>query len=116
VQLFRAAKRTIELSIKIPRHAHGILPVTITGAQPLQLGTAGLIDSLGSSLGVSIGLFGPAPKEPQSLPALKKAFAALPGYDGVEVRLGHAKARHAYRNPALLVTGSAHLLFIVKKR
>jgi hypothetical protein len=114
IQLYRGQMRTIAVPLQIPRHARGILAVTITGA-PAPLPPLAGGGSLGSVLGLLLG-GGPASgSAPSSLAALRKAFAAIPSYDGVAVRFGHGTPRHAYRDPELLITGSAHLLVLVKK-
>jgi hypothetical protein len=110
IQRYRAGTRTLALRVRIPRNALG--PVTLKifngsgAASPDAVGNA-LANAL---FGISLG---PPPAPPNSLKTLRKAFAAVGNYDGLQVRFGHSKAKHLYRNPSLLITGQAKLHLLV---
>ena len=110
IQRYRGAKRTLTLRVRIPRDALG--PVTV---KVFNDSGAGSPDALSAALANALfgsGASGPAPAPPDSLKALRKAFAGVGSYDGLQVRVGHRKAKHMYRDPSLLITGQAkvHLL------
>lgn len=46
----------------------------------------------------------------------RKAFSAVAVYDGLELKIKGHKARHVYRDPAMLITGSASLTFRVANK
>jgi hypothetical protein len=112
IQLYRSSIRTIALKVRIPTDARGLESLTIRGAPSLQSsGETG--GSLGSELSIVLGggvpSSGPAPG---SLAALRKEFAAIPFYDGIETRFGsRGSLKHAYRDPSLLITGRATVRF-----
>jgi hypothetical protein len=118
LQLYRQGVKTIQVRLRIPHDAHGSVPVTIFGPQA-QLGglgaggAASLIAILTGSLGGPVsGPSGP----PASLSQLRKQFAHIPPYDGLQARLGHGRVVHVYRDPKLLITGSDTLHFTVSGR
>ena len=50
---------------------------------------------------------------PSSIAALKAAFAAVPGYDGLSVAFGKQPPQHVFRDPKLVINGRAVLGFVV---
>jgi hypothetical protein len=119
VRMYKAGLRTVRVSLRIPRGTHGTLVARITNPaeQASQNAPASaLVGSLASALGgseTSIG--GPAPPPPSSLAALRRQFAAIGTYDGLQVRFGHAPPRRVYRDPNMLIDGSARLVFRVAR-
>jgi hypothetical protein len=113
IQLYRSSFRTITLQLRIPRNAHGKLRLTIRGAPSLQSGAGGEDAAITDALTIALGGGGgPGGSAPGSLAALRRAFAAIPGYDGIETRFGtRGKAEKAYRDPSLLITGDASVRF-----
>jgi hypothetical protein len=114
LQLYRSSLRTIKLHVRVPRGAHGRVPMLIKGAPSLSPG-GGLAGELTAEITIALGGFGPGSSSvPKSLADLKQRFAAIPGYDGVRVRVGaHGTSKHAYRDPALLITGDAAVVLNV---
>jgi hypothetical protein len=108
VQLYRSSVRTVSFGLRIPRGLRG--PQVVTIKQGGQGGSEALLEAL---LGFSLG-GGSGGGPPASLAALKKAFAAVPGYDGLNVAFGKQSPRHAFRDPSMLITGTAHLVLLVK--
>jgi hypothetical protein len=113
VQRFRSSIRTIKLHVRVPRGVHGKVPMLIKGAPALSSGGAAaeLIDEIT----ISLGDFAPGSQSPpKSLTDLKRQFAAIPGYDGIRVRVGaHGTPKHAYRDPSQLITGNATVILNV---
>src|SRR5881275_698222 len=118
VRRYRGSLRTISFALRIPRDSRGRVVARTADASGSDsadaLGNA-LAASLfgGNGSGGSIG--GPSPSPPDSLSQLRKAFASVGIYDGLNVRFGMRKTRHAYRDPAVVLTGSAKLVFRVSK-
>ena len=118
LQLYRGGVRTIRVHLRVPRNAHGVLPVSITGpfAQLSGLGSQGSGASLISILTASLG---GSPSGPSSPPAnlsqLRSQFDSIPPYDGLQARVNHKLAEHIYRDPKLLITGTASVLLLVKR-
>jgi hypothetical protein len=115
VRRFRGPLQTISFMLRIPRRVHGPLAVTLRGApQPPSMGSA---DSLAAALGASlVGGGGASPltgSAPTSLASLRKQFAGIGIYDGLQARLGGHTSAHVYRDPALLITGHARVAFVV---
>jgi hypothetical protein len=116
IQLYRGKTQTIGLRIRVPRHP-GFLPVTIRGgpapAPPSSMGA----NNLTAALSLALGGSGPGPSgpPPDSLKQLRKQFASIASYDGLDVRYGHGGPKHLYRDPALLITGSAELVLVVRR-
>jgi hypothetical protein len=112
-RIYRGAIRNFTFGLRIPPGATGPQVVILRSAASTQLGTGG-----GSLAELLSGLFGGGGSGggsgPKSLAQLKQRFAAVPGYDGLLARFGKAKPEHVYRNPRLVIVGSAHLDFIVK--
>jgi hypothetical protein len=110
IQRYRGATRTLSLPVRIPRQAAGPVTLRISGdvgaPSPDELSNA----LAGAIFGIS---FGPPPAPPASLKALRKQFDAIGSYDGLQVRFGHHKRKHLYRDPSLLITGQAKLHLLV---
>ncbi len=109
IRRYRAGIQTVAFRIRIPRGAHGRVVARIGSASTLSGA-----DALASLL-VSALFGGDSPggsqSTPQSLPALRRAFAKVGHYDGLLVRFGKHTTRHAYRDPNLLLTGQVKLVF-----
>jgi hypothetical protein len=116
VRRYRAGIQRLSFRIRIPHGAHGRVVARIGAASTLS-GADALANLLVSALfgdsGGSSG--GGSQNTPQSLPALRRSFAKVGRYDGLRVRFGKRTARRAYRNPRLLLTGQAKLVFAVSK-
>jgi hypothetical protein len=116
LQLYREGTRTIRVRLHIPRDAHGTLAVTITGPNVSLAGlgagsAAGLVEILTGSLGGPLpGSSGP----PANLAQLRSQFAKIPSYDGLTAHLGRGQTRHVYRDPKMVITGTAAFSFKVK--
>jgi hypothetical protein len=110
IRRFRAGVRTLRLRLRIPADALGHVTLRISG--PSQSAST---DALGNALASSLfGIgTGSSPRPGASLKALRKAFTGVGNYDGLQARFGHGKARHLFRDPALLITGQAKLAFVV---
>jgi len=50
---------------------------------------------------------------PRTIAALREAFSGVGVYDGLELKIKNHETRHVYRDPQLLITGSAELAFTV---
>jgi hypothetical protein len=115
-RIYRGPMRDFSFRMKIPRGLSGPQVAMLRGAASPQLGASGGGFGLEELL---TGLFGPGGggaggSGPKSLAALKKQFAAVRGYDGLVARFGKAMPEHVYRNPKLLIVGSAKLAFAVR--
>jgi hypothetical protein len=109
VQLYRSRIRTVSFGLRIPNGLRGPQIATLKEGAG-QGGSAALLEAL---LGFSLG-GGSGGGPPKSLAALKKAFAAVPAYDGLSVAFGKQSPRHAFRDPSMVITGTTHLAFVVK--
>ena len=116
VRRYRAALRTISFRVRIPAQAHGRLVARIAAASSLTSADA-LANALVSALfggGVSSGPDGSGGAV-KTIAALRRQFAGVGHYDGLLVHFGRRKARHAFRDPSLLVAGQVKLVFRVSK-
>jgi hypothetical protein len=115
VRRYRGPLQTIPVPISIPRGAHGLLLGRIHA--PASAGSdesaAGLTSALANAL--SGGPTGPSGPGPASLTAVRNQFAAFGPYDGLDLSLAGHPTRHVFRDPALLILGSAPLVFTVKR-
>ncbi|HUO73748.1 MAG TPA: hypothetical protein VMU39_23455 [Solirubrobacteraceae bacterium] len=121
VQLYRSGQRTIPLTLRVPSSARGRTIARIESAASSTGGPSAAASALSAAL--TTALSGTSPSDssgggspPVSLGALRKAFAGVGVYDGLVARFGGAESRHAYRDPNLLITGTARLVFQVAKR
>ena len=116
VQVVRGGLRTVTLRLRIPAGARGRLVARIVN--PTSQGPGGspqaLAQALAAALGGNIGS-GSFQPPPTSLAGLRKAFAGVSVYDGLELHVGGHKTLRIYRDPALLITGQAKLVFQVKR-
>lgn len=115
VRRYRGPLETIAVPIAIPRGAHGLLAGRIHAAALGSVGgsTASLTSALASALsGGPTGLSGPGPA---SLTVLRSQFAAIGPYDGLDLSLAGRPTHHLFRDPGLLILGSAPLAFTVKR-
>jgi hypothetical protein len=110
VQPYRSSVRTITFGLRIPTGLRGPQVAILRGGA----GTGGALALLRALLGPLLGGGGLGGRPPASLAALKKAVATVPGYDGISVVFAKQQPRHAFRDPKLLITGSAPLSFDVK--
>jgi len=115
VRRYRAGLRTISFGVRIPAHARGRLVARISAATS-QASADALANALVSALfGGSSAGSGGSGGDIETIRALRGGFAAVGHYDGLVVRLGHRKARHAFRDPSLLLRGQVKLTFRVSK-
>ncbi len=119
VQLYRAQQRTIAFKVRIPGAARGRLVAKIDNASS-SAGAGGAASALTSALTVALSgngsSGGPAPSQaPASIRALRKAFAGIATYDGLELSFAGRKPSHAYRDPTLLINGEAKVVFQVRR-
>jgi hypothetical protein len=109
VQLYRSKVRTVSFELRIPRGLSG--PQVAT----LRQGSGGGVDALLEALfGFSPGGGGGPRQPPRSLAALKKAFAAVPSYDGLSVTFGKHDTERVFRDPKFVITGQTTLAFDVR--
>jgi hypothetical protein len=96
--------------------AHGRLVTRIGNAAALS-GADALASALVSALfGGSISSVGGAPSTPpQSISALRSAFAENGHYDGLLVTFGKRHAQHALHDAQLLLSGRVKLVFRVSR-
>jgi hypothetical protein len=107
IRRYRSSTSSIALKVRIPRDAQGTFTVEIKGAAaPSTAPGPGLASALGAVLS---GAVPSTPSPPSSLSELRTDFAAIPSYDGVEVKIAHGRPEPAYRDPSLLITGDATL-------
>jgi hypothetical protein len=117
LQLYRAGQRTISFKLRLPGDARGRLVAKLQNAGSAAGGPgagSALVSSLTSALSGE-GLPGGAASPPASIPALRKAFARVGTYDGLVVGFGSRQRQHAYRDPKLVINGSAKLIFRVSR-
>jgi hypothetical protein len=116
VRDYRGRMRSIFLSFRIPRHARGLLVARIHGPRSIQTGSASA-GGLGSFLTFALtgGGSGPLQGGATSMAQLRHEFAAIGSYDGLEVSFAGHDRRRVYRNPSVLITGQATLLFNVRR-
>ena len=121
VRRFRSRLQTFAFKVRIPRDAlPGRLTAKIDNPAELSGASSGALVALltvalsGGGAGSSDGL-GPTQHPPASVRALRKAFAGVGFFDGLEIRFKGEKPVHAYRDPALLINGQARLVFRVKR-
>lgn len=108
VQLYRSSIRTITFGLQIPRGLRGHQVALLTGGSGS--GPGGFLAQL-------LGLFGGGGAgggPPSSIAALKAAFSAVPGYDGLSVAFGRQPPHHVFRDPKLVINGRAVLGFVVR--
>jgi hypothetical protein len=129
VRRYQGPLEAITVRLRVPRGLHGAVAVTLRGPSSGGSGSAAsLAAALASALGGSgIGATGgdtgstSGTSAPASVAALSSQVAAIAKYDGVTASFagasGHAgSARHAYRDPALLIAGKASLFVTVRRR
>ncbi len=120
VRRYKAGLRTVSITMRIPRGTRGRLVARISNPseQAAQnAASSALVSALASALGgtaISVGS-GSSPAPPASLAALRQQFSAIAQYDGLQVKFGDGSARHVYRDPNLLINGSARLVFQVAR-
>jgi hypothetical protein len=120
VQLYRGPLRTVSFRLHIPKlrippHGRRTFVVALHGPPPPP-GPQSQADSLAGALGVGLSGSGSGPANipaPRSLQELRERFASIPSYDGLIGRWLGQRGRHVYRDPALLLTGSVKLRFVV---
>jgi hypothetical protein len=133
VRRYQGPLQTIAFRLPIPRGLHGPVLVSLSGPAA---GGSGNSDALANALTAALGGStsgsgddsgsdggsGATTSGPTSIAALRSQIAAISTYDGLTARFvsttggrGGA-ARHAYRDPALLITGKTSLLVNVRRR
>jgi hypothetical protein len=133
VRHYQGALQSISVRLRVPRGLRGPVLVTLKGpsanagagsaaalaaalTSALGGGSGGGAGAIGGSIGSSSGSSAPA-----SLAALRTQIGAIAKYDGLTVsftRLNHGHGgagRPAYRDPALLITGTASVLVNVRR-
>ena len=121
VRRYRGPLRRIVIKLRVPRHTHGLLPVSIHGPSAPPGGANALASQLSVVLIGAPGPSAPSPPPPPSVPALRQQFAAIASYDGLVATFGGPAGTHlpagpterVYRNPALLINGEADVTFSV---
>jgi hypothetical protein len=120
VRAFRGAMQTISFRMRVPRHARGLFTASLRGPSQV-LPTGGPSGNLfGGGLAALAELFGGSggPQNPpppaQSVAQLRGEIAAMPVYDGLVLSGAGQHGRHVFRDPSLLITGRARLVFVVK--
>jgi hypothetical protein len=119
VRLYRGPLRTITIPLRIPPFASGRTTVTISqasppgggGGPPSGNGGSSLVGQLSVALGG--GPSGPSGSPPSSVAALRRAFTAIGTYDGLRARIAPLPAQNLYRDPNLMITGSARFHLFV---
>jgi hypothetical protein len=114
VRRFRGGLQTVHFKLRLPRRLRGRVLVAIRGTQPPPspsggTGSATLPILLSASL--TGGPQGSNP--PTSMADLRKQFAGIANYDGLQATFNGQKTERAYRDPALLITGRARLALLV---
>ncbi|MEA2145161.1 MAG: hypothetical protein QOG59_748 [Solirubrobacteraceae bacterium] len=117
VRVIRGSLRRVSFKVRIPRGLHGAVSAKLGGAVAGggMAGAQALESALGAALGGASVTFGPAPPPPGSVRSLRRAVAAIAPYDGLLVRFGHRAPARIYRDPSLLITGQAKVVFRVKR-
>jgi hypothetical protein len=130
VRRYQGPLQSISFHLRIPRGLHGQVLVELKGASSGGAGSAAALASAlasalgggsGSGSGGSVGS-GTSGSGPASMAALRSQVAAIPKYDGLTASFiaatgGHpGPALHAYRDPALLITGKTSLFVVVAGR
>jgi len=115
VRVIRGSLRRISFKVRIPRGLHGAVTAKLGGAGGAGNGAQALESALGAALGGVSVTFGPAPAPPGSIGSLRHAVAAIAPYDGLLIRFGHRGQARVYRDPSLLITGQAKVVFHVKR-
>jgi hypothetical protein len=108
VRRYRSGLTTIPIRVRIPPDAHGRITLTISGPAP-QPGGSGQLGLLGSSLASLLSGSGPPqpPPVPTSIKQLRGEFAAIGTYDGLTANLPGNNGEHIFRDPNLLIYGTA---------
>jgi hypothetical protein len=126
VRHYQGPLQQISLRLRIPRGLHGPVLMSLRGPSSGGSGSAAdLASALASALGgggSSSGDIGSGPggSVPASVTALRSRVAAISKYDGVTASFAAAAgrpgpARPAYRDGALLITGKASLVVVVRR-
>jgi hypothetical protein len=114
LRAYRGADRRITVQLRIPADAHGPLVAKIVNADSAgQSATAALANALAAALTGAFG-GGGSQTSPATPAALRKAFSDVSVYDGLTARIRGEKSQRIYRDPSLLITGSAKLKFLVR--
>jgi len=114
IRAYLGALKQISFTIRIPRDASGMLVARIESAPPAgqAVSPAALANALTQALTGSLTPPGMA-APPRTIAALREAFSGVGVYDGLELKIKNDETRHVYRDPQLLITGSAELAFTV---
>ena len=112
VRRFRSVMRTLSFPLRIPPGVHREVAVSLQGPPPTSGHSAD--DLIGGLVDVLTLPAGGGASPPGSIAELRRQFDSIPSYDGLLARIsGHGPVR-AYRDPALLVTGTARLTIRVR--
>jgi hypothetical protein len=118
VRDFRAGLQTVSFKMRIPRGARHPFNATLRGpsapASPMG-GSSGLLGGLSIAIGgsASISFGAPPPPPPPTIESLRKAFAGISNDDGLTISSRATGTHPIFRDPALLITGTAKVAFDV---
>jgi hypothetical protein len=111
VRRYRGAMRTLAFRLRIPAHPHRNVLISLQGPSPPSNHGA---DSVISGLVTVLSFTSSASDSgPSSVADLRRQFHSVPGFDGVQARIDGGVPEPVYRDPALLITGQAHLVIRV---
>ena len=114
VRRYRSAMRTLSFGLRIPADAHREVTVSLQGPPAPSGHSAG--DLIGGLVDVLTFSAGGGASSPGSIGELRRQFHSIASYDGLLAHIsGHGPVR-AYRDPTLLVTGTARLTIRVRGR
>jgi hypothetical protein len=116
VRTYRGPLRAFSFPIRIPHGARGPVVAQLKGPSAGLLSGQADIGSLSAALTAAFG-GGPisSGSGPSSMTALAHRFAAIGHPDGLQLSFNGHRRTTAYENPSLLITGSARLIFNVRR-
>ena len=113
VRVFRGKLEKLSFPLTIPRNArHRRLVVSLHGPSQGGVGADALLSALASELGGTIGP--PQGPGPSSIAQLRRNFAQIGTYDGIDAKFSGGKTKRVYRNRSLLITGKTALSIVVR--
>ncbi len=107
VSRYRSGIGTVSFRLRIPARAHHRVVVSVHGPPPP--GPQSANDLIGGLVDVLTVSAGGGADPPSSIAQLRHQFDSIPPYDGLIARISGHRPIHAYRDPALLIAGSAKL-------
>ena len=113
VRVFRGKLEKLSFPLTVPRNArHRRLVVSLHGPSQGGVGADALLSALASELGGTIGP--PQGPGPSSIAQLRRNFAQIGTYDGIDAKFNGGKTKRVYRNRSLLITGKTALSILVR--